>query len=76
MFGLPLKLTPDTRVSHLRGIEAERARNRVMACEARNTLGDFKVLGFDVEKARVASRQNSLSYDVCVEAGLAAAAPN
>jgi len=76
VLGLPLKLTPDNKVSLLRAIAAERARNRVMGYEAHNSLPDFTALGFDVEKARVASRRSSLSYAVCVESGLAAAAPN
>lgn len=65
VLGLPLTLTPDQKVTFLRLIEAERARNRVMAYEARNALSHFKALGMDVEQARVAARNNSLAYAVC-----------
>jgi len=67
VLGLPLTLSPDQKVIFLRLIEAERARNRVMAYEARNTLAQFTALGMDVEKARVAARENSLAWQVCTE---------
>jgi hypothetical protein len=68
--GSPLTLTPDQKVTFLRIIEAERARNRVMAYEAQNTLPFFAALGIDIEKARVAVRR-SLAYETCVANHLA-----
>jgi hypothetical protein len=65
-----LTLTPDSRLALLRIIYAERARNRLFAYEAGNTLKDFKALGFDVEKTRLDERGHSLSYATCVEGGL------
>ncbi len=65
VLGLPLILTPDQKVSFLRVIETERARNRVMAYEARNTLAHFEALGLDIEKARLAVRSD-LAYLTCV----------
>jgi hypothetical protein len=65
VLGLPLTLTPDQKVTFLRLIEAERARNRLMAYEARNTLHQFTALGMDVEQARIAARKE-LSYLTCV----------
>jgi hypothetical protein len=64
VLGLPLILTPDQKVSFLRVIETERARNRVMAYEARNTLPHFEALGMDVDKVRIAVRSD-LSYLTC-----------
>ena len=66
VLGLSLTLTPDQKVVFLRLIEAERARNRVMAYEARNTLPQFTAIGIDVEQARIAARKDSLAYQVCV----------
>jgi hypothetical protein len=60
-----MALTPDQKVTLLRTIAAERARNRVMAYESDNTLPDFRALGMDLEKARVAAR-DSLAYETCV----------
>lgn len=68
--GSPLTLTPDQKVTFLRIIEAERARNRVMAYEAQNTLPYFRALGMDIEAARVAVRR-SLAYQTCVANHLA-----
>jgi hypothetical protein len=65
VLGSPLTLTPDQKVIFLRIIEAERARDRVMAYEAENTLPQFEALGMDVKQARVAVR-NSLAYQTCV----------
>lgn len=68
VLGSPLTLTPDQKVVFLRHIEAERARNRVMAYEARNTLPHFEALGMNVEQARVAARKDkdSLAYQTCI----------
>ena len=66
MLGSSLTLTPDQKVSFLRIIAAERARNRVMAYEADNTLPYFGALGMDLAKARVTARENSLAYQTCV----------
>jgi hypothetical protein len=68
--GSPLTLPPDQKLTFLRIIEAERARNRVMAYEADNTLPYFTALGMDIEKARVAVRR-SLAYQTCVANHLA-----
>jgi hypothetical protein len=65
VLGSPLTLTPDQKVIFLRIIEAERARNRVIAYEAENMLPQFEALGMDVEQARVAFR-NSPAYRTCV----------
>jgi hypothetical protein len=65
VLGSQLNLTADQKVVFLRIIEAERARNRVMAYEAENTLPQFAALGMDVERARAAVRQ-SLAYQTCV----------
>jgi len=65
VLGLPLTLTPDQKVTFLRIIETERARNRVMAYEARNTLPHFAALGMDVGKVRTAARSD-LAYRTCV----------
>lgn len=65
VLGLSLTLTPDQKVNFLRIIEAERARNRVMAYEAENALPEFEALGMNVEQARVA-RRGSLPYLTCV----------
>jgi hypothetical protein len=65
VLGLSFTLTPDQKVSFLRTIEAERARNRVMAYEAQNTLPYFEALGMDAQKARIAIR-NDLAYQTCV----------
>jgi hypothetical protein len=65
VLGSSLILTPDQKVIFLRIIEAERARNRVMAYEAENTLPQFEALGMDVKQASVAIR-NSLAYRTCV----------
>lgn len=64
VLGMPLILTADQKVTFLRLIEAERARNRVMAYEARNTLPHFEVLGMDIAKARLAVRSD-LPYRTC-----------
>jgi len=60
-----LILTPDQMVSLLRLIEAERARNRVMAYEARNALPHFEALDMDIDKARLAVRSD-LPYLTCI----------
>jgi hypothetical protein len=65
VLGSPLTLTADQKVIFLRIIEAERARNRVMAYEAENTLPQFAALGMDLEQARIAVR-HSLAYQTCV----------
>jgi hypothetical protein len=65
VLGMPLILTPDQKVTLLRLIEAERARNRVMAYEAQNTLPHFEALDMDIEKARLAVRSD-LPYLTCV----------
>jgi hypothetical protein len=65
VLGLPLTLSPDQKVTVLRIIEAERARNRVMAYEANNALPHFTALGMDVDQARITARKNSLAYQVC-----------
>jgi hypothetical protein len=65
VLGSSLTLTPDQKVTFLRIIEAERARNRVMAYEARNTLPYFEALGMDLAEARVAARRD-LPYQTCV----------
>ena len=70
VLGSSLTLTPDQKVSFLRIIEAERARNRVMAYEAHNSLRYFKVLGLDEAKARAEVRAD-LSYQTCVANHLA-----
>src|ERR1700722_19234001 len=64
VLGSPLTLTEDQKVSFLRLIEAERARNRVMAYEAENTLPEFAALGMNVEQARAALK-HSLAYRTC-----------
>jgi hypothetical protein len=69
VLGLPLTLTPDQKAIFLRLIEAERARNRVMAYEAQNTLPHFAALGMNVEQARAALK-HSLAYQTCVANGL------
>ncbi len=70
-----LTLTPDGKLTFLRIIYAERARNRLFAYEANGALADFKALGFDIEKVRAEERAHSLSYTMCVEGGLAGATP-
>jgi len=65
VLGSSLTLTPDQKVSFLRTIEAERARNRVMAYEAQNTLPYFEALGMDTKKERLEVR-DSLPYQTCV----------
>jgi hypothetical protein len=65
VLGMPLILTPDQKVTLLRLIEAERARNRVMAYEAQNALPHFEALDMDIEKARLAVRSD-LPYLTCV----------
>ena len=64
VLGSPLTLSPDQKVVFLRIIEAERARNRVMAYEADNTLPQFAALGMDVAQARITVRK-SLAYQTC-----------
>ena len=71
VLGSSLTLTPDQKVTFLRIVEAERARNRVMAYEAQNSLDYFKALGMDLDKARAASIENSLAYQTCVANHLA-----
>jgi hypothetical protein len=68
VLGLPLTLTPDQKATFLRLIEAERARNRLMAYEARNTLHHFAALGMNVEQVRIAARtdKDSLAWRTCV----------
>jgi hypothetical protein len=70
VLGLSFTLTPDQKVSFLGTIEAERARNRVMAYEAQNTLPYFEALGMDQEKA-LADVRNSLAYQTCLANHLA-----
>jgi hypothetical protein len=65
VLGSSFTLTADQKVIFLRLIEAERARNRVMAYEANNALPEFAALGMDVEQARIAARNSSLAYQVC-----------
>jgi hypothetical protein len=69
VLGSSLTLTPDQKIAFLRIIEAERARNRVMAYEADNTLPEFSALGMDVQAARARARA-SLSYRTCTANGL------
>jgi hypothetical protein len=64
VLGSPLTLTQDQKVIFLRIVEAERARNRVMAYEARNTLQHFKALDMDIAKTRIDVR-NDLPYLTC-----------
>ena len=70
VLGSSLTLTPDQKVTFLRIVEAERARNRVMAYEAQNTLSYFKALGMDLDGARAAA-QKDLAYKTCVANRLA-----
>jgi len=70
VLGSSLTLSPDQKVTFLRTVEAERARNRVMAYEADNTLRYFKSLGMDLERPRAAVRA-SLPYQTCVANHLA-----
>jgi hypothetical protein len=70
VLGSSFTLSPDQKVTFLRIIEAERARNRVMAYEARNTLSYFEGLGMDLEQARIATRRD-LPYETCVANHLA-----
>jgi hypothetical protein len=63
-------LTPDGKLALLRIISAERARNRLFAYEANNTIRDFTALGFNIDEARAHQRATSLSYAMCVEGGL------
>jgi hypothetical protein len=70
VLGSSLTLSPDQKVSLLRVIEAERARNRVMAYEARNSLRYFKALGMDIDGVRAKMRAD-LSYRTCVANRLA-----
>jgi len=70
LLGSNLTLTPDQKSQFLLIIERERARNRVMTYEAKNSLSDFRALGFDFDKVRKASREDSLAYDVCRANGL------
>ena len=71
VLGSSLTLTPDAKVAFLRIVEAERARNRVMAYEAQNTLPYFQALGIDLDKARAADIKDSLAYKTCVANHLA-----
>jgi hypothetical protein len=70
LLGSALTLTPDQKIEFLRIVERERARNRVMAYEADNSLSHFRALGLDVEKARTAERADSLAYETCRANGL------
>lgn len=65
VLGSSLTLTADQKVTFLRVIEAERARNRVMAYEAHNTLPYFKALGMGLAEARLAARKD-LPYQTCI----------
>ncbi len=70
MLGWDLTLTPDQNIQFPLIIERERARNRVMAYGAHNSISYVRALGFDVEKMRKAEREDSLAYDVCRTNGL------
>jgi len=70
LLGSNLTLTPDQKILFLLVIERERARNRVMAYEAHNSISYFGALGVDVEKVRKAAREDSLAYKVCRANGL------
>jgi hypothetical protein len=65
VLGSTLILTPDQKAVFLRLIEAERARNRVMAYEANNALPYFEALDMNVGQARVRARDD-LAYRTCV----------
>ena len=69
VLGSPLVLTPDQRGELLRLVEGERARNRLIAYEANNSLRDFKALGWNLEAMRAYARK-SLAYTTCMANGL------
>ncbi len=69
LLGSNLTLMADQKLEFLRIIERERARNRVMAYEADETLPRFRALGFSVENAREAAR-HSLASAMCRANGL------
>ena len=70
LLGSPMQLTPDEKFTFLRITEAERARNRLLAYEARNALEAFSALHMDIPKVR-AEVHRSLFYRTCVQDGLA-----
>jgi hypothetical protein len=65
VLGAAVALTPEVKVEFLRIVEAERARNRLMAYEARHQLEDFAALGWNLKAADAQARKDSLAYSVC-----------
>jgi hypothetical protein len=70
LLGSPLTLTPDGKLEFLRIVESERARNRLMSYEARNSIPAFTALGMNVDLAAHQMRGQSLAYAMCRQAGL------
>jgi len=70
LLGSSLTLTADGKLEFLRIVEGERARNRLMAYEARNSIPAFRALGMNIYAAARNMRKRSLAYAMCGHAGL------